>query len=222
MREVIEASFRRIKDQVSELNSQVQIVGVSKHVSFEKIMIAHQQGVKSFGESYVQEFIRKHDLAERDPLFNGDWHFIGALQRNKVKIIIDKVALIHSVDRLSLAQEIDNQAGKVGKRQEILVQVKLSDEVSKGGLVLSEVSKLVDQVRNLNHIALKGFMLLPPYLADTQKLRPYFREMVRLGAEVFNHAPCILSMGMSHDYCIAIEEGSTMIRVGTALFGART
>jgi pyridoxal phosphate enzyme (YggS family) len=175
-----------------------------------------------FGESYVQECVAKIDEVSTEV----EWHFIGALQTNKVKYLRGKVAMIHSVDRLSLAKEIDRQWGKDDACVDILLQVNLGEEESKGGTTDEALIDLVQKVAPLPHLRIVGLMALPPWRADPEEVRPYFRQLRNL-AETVNalKLPSVtmqeLSMGMSHDFEVAVEEGSTMVRIGTAIFGAR-
>lgn len=200
----------------------VRLLAVSKTVAAERIAEAAAAGQQRFGENYVQEFVAK---AAQLPA-TLEWHFIGALQSNKVKYLAGKVALIHSVDRFSLAQEIDRQWGKLGLQAEILLEVNLGDETSKAGSSSGEVLALATAISRLPHLRLRGLMVLPPFLDDPEAVRPYFRRLRELSLEVNRALPMVelaeLSMGMSHDFEVAIEEGATLIRVGTALFGART
>jgi len=199
----------------------VRLLAVSKTVAAEGVAEAVAAGQQLFGENYVQEFVAK--AAVLPPSLQ--WHFIGALQSNKVKFLAGKVALIHSVDRLALAQEIDRQWGKLGLRADILLEVNLGDEESKAGSGVSEVLALADAVSRLSHLRLRGLMALPPFLDEAEAVRPYFRRLRELAAELTRALPGVelpeLSMGMSQDSEVAIEEGATLIRVGTALFGAR-
>jgi pyridoxal phosphate enzyme (YggS family) len=175
-----------------------------------------------FGESYVQDFLGKIEEVRSKP----EWHFIGALQSNKVKYLRGKVALIHSVDRLSLAQEIDRQWGKFGRTADILLQVNIGGEETKAGTAEEELKDLVRRTAELPNVRVRGLMTLPPYLDDPEEVRPYFRRLRELadgigklgiaGVEMEE-----LSMGMSHDFEVAVEEGATLVRVGTAIFGER-
>lgn len=200
----------------------VRLLAVSKMVAAPGVAEAVVAGQQLFGENYVQEFVAKAALLP--PTL--EWHFIGALQSNKVKHLAGKVALIHSVDRLSLAEEIDRQWGKLGLCADILLEVNLGDEGSKAGSGAGETLALADAVRRLPHLRLRGLMALPPLLDDPEAVRPYFRRLRELAAVLTRALPGVelaeLSMGMSHDFEVAIEEGATLIRVGTALFGART
>lgn len=200
----------------------VRLVAVSKKKPAAAIDLAAAAGQHRFGESYVQEFIDKSTRVEQ-PV---EWHFIGALQSNKVKYLQGKVALIHSVDRLSLAKEIDRQWGKAQAVADILLQVNLAGETSKAGSDAARLTELASQVATLEHVRIRGLMCLPPYDPDPEHVRPYFRQLRELAGQIEALGlPRVemleLSMGMSHDFPVAIEEGATLIRVGTAIFGER-
>jgi len=200
----------------------VHLVAVSKKKPAADIESAIAAGQSLFGESYVQECVAKIDQVESAAV----WHFIGGLQSNKVKYLSGKVAMIHSVDRLSLAKEIDRQWGKLNSNVEILIQVNLGEEETKSGATAEELLKLVSQVARLEHLRIKGLMTLPPWDDDPEMVRPYFRQLRALAEQVEelglpNVKMAELSMGMSHDFEVAIEEGATMVRIGTAIFGAR-
>jgi len=200
----------------------VHLVAVSKKKPAADIESAIAAGQSLFGESYVQECVAKIDQVESAAV----WHFIGGLQSNKVKYLSGKVAMIHSVDRLSLAKEIDRQWGKLNSNVEILIQVNLGEEETKSGATAEELLKLVSQVARLEHLRIKGLMTLPPWDDDPEMVRPYFRQLRTLAEQVEelglpNVKMTELSMGMSHDFEVAIEEGATMVRIGTAIFGAR-
>jgi pyridoxal phosphate enzyme (YggS family) len=200
----------------------VQLIAVSKKKPATLIEEALNAGQTLFGESYVQEFIDKQQSINGTPR----WHFIGALQTNKVKYLTGKTELIHSVDRLSLASEINKHWGKSGAVARILVQVNVGDETSKAGVPVDEAVELVQQLATLPHIRIEGLMALPPYAEDLEQVRPWFRLLRELAEKIDslnlpNVSMATLSMGMSHDFEIAIEEGATLIRVGTAIFGAR-
>ncbi len=201
----------------------VRLVAVSKLKPATAVSEAAAAGQRIFGENYVQELLAKQDEVEAEV----EWHFIGALQSNKVKYLPGRVALIHSVDRLSLAQEISRQWGKAGLCADILLEVHLGDEESKAGADPAELMDLVRQVAALPHLRIRGLMTLPPYDDDPEQVRPYFRQLRQLAGAIDALAlPGVnmaeLSMGMSHDFTVAIEEGATLVRVGTAIFGART
>lgn len=208
---------RRQRDPAS-----VRLVAVSKVKPAAMVEEAFLAGQTIFGESYVQEFGEKAAQVKQ-PV---EWHFIGHLQSNKVKYLRGMVSLIHSVDRLSLAQEIDRQWGKDGKTANVLIQVNLGEEESKSGTTSQELVSLVGQVAQLEHVRIRGLMALPPWLEDPEEVRPYFRELRSLAQEIQSlKLPGVemqeLSMGMSHDFAVAIEEGATLVRIGTAIFGER-
>jgi pyridoxal phosphate enzyme (YggS family) len=202
--------------------AEVRLVAVTKKKPARDVEAAIAAGQTLIGESYVQECIAKIDEVRA----NAEWHFIGALQSNKVKYLRGKIAMIHSVDRFSLAEEIDRQWGKIDSCVDILLQVNLGDEASKSGTTASALIDLVHQVARLQHVRIKGLMALPPWEIDLEEVRPHFRQLRELAGQIKNlELPDVtmqeLSMGMSHDYAVAIEEGATLIRIGTAIFGAR-
>ena len=154
------------------------------------------------------------------------WHMIGHLQRNKVKYIVDKAAMIHSVDSLALAEEISREAVKKNVTVDILIEVNVAEESSKFGVVVSELPGLVESISKLPSIHIKGFMTVAPYTENPEENRPYFHKLVELAVDINrknidNRGMCLFSMGMTGDYSVAIEEGATYIRVGTGIFGER-
>lgn len=200
----------------------VRLVAVSKKKPAADIEAAFAAGQRLFGESYVQECVAKVDEVKAAV----EWHFIGALQSNKVKYLRGKIGMLHSVDRYSLAEEIDRQWGKLDASVDVLVQVNLGGEASKAGTTANDLIDLIRRVAKLKHVHIKGLMALPPWTEDPEAARPYFRSLKQLAGQVAAlELPRVsmqeLSMGMSNDYHVAIEEGATMIRVGTAIFGAR-
>ncbi len=200
----------------------VRLVAVSKTHPADAVRAAQAAGQRLFGENYVQEFLAKAD-GVAPPV---EWHFLGHLQSNKVKSLAGRVTLIHSLDRLSLAEEIDRQWGKLGRTAEVLVEVNLGGEASKGGVDAAGLEPLLRQVAALPHLGVRGLMLLPPYLDDPEAVRPFFRRLRELAGAIDRlQLPGVtmheLSMGMSHDFHVAIEEGATLVRVGTAIFGER-
>ena len=202
--------------------ASVRLIAVSKTHPAALVEEAYHAGQSCFGESYVQEFLTKAELV-KVPV---TWHFIGHLQSNKVKSLPGRVAMIHSVDRLSLAEEIDRQWGKVGARAEVLIEVNLGGEASKAGVAEAALLPLLRRMAQLPHLAIRGLMTLPPYLAEPAEVRPYFRRLRELARQLDALAlPGVsmaeLSMGMSHDFTVAIEEGATLVRIGTAIFGER-
>lgn len=201
---------------------QVRLVAVSKTRPADDILACLEAGQQIFGENYVQELAAKAAEIGR----RLEWHFIGHLQSNKVKNIAGLVTLIHSVDRLSLAEEISRQWGKLGKTCNILLQVNISGEKSKSGTTEEGAIKLARDVSELPNITVKGLMTMPPFFDDPEGARPYFAELRRLSLRIASEKiPNIemleLSMGMSGDFKVAIQEGATLVRVGTAIFGSR-
>ena len=200
----------------------VRLVAVSKTKPAAAVAQAYACGQLIFGENYVQELVGKHAELPQEI----SWHFIGNLQSNKVRQIAGLVDLIHSVDRLSLAREIDRQWGGLGRVCDVLVQVNISREATKGGTSSEELFDLVRSVARLPHLRVCGLMAMPPFFDDPEGARPYFRALKELSRELEAAAiPGVemreLSMGMSGDFEAAIEEGATLVRVGSALFGER-
>jgi pyridoxal phosphate enzyme (YggS family) len=202
---------------------EIRLVAVSKTQSAGAVVEAAQAGQRLFGENYVQELTAKAvEVAE--PV---EWHFIGSLQSNKVKYLVDLVTMIHSVDRLSLAEEISRQWGKAGKSCDILLEVNIAGEATKGGTAVDALLVLTRDVARLSHLRIRGLMTMPPFFDEPEAARPYFCELRRLAAVITAAGiPGVemkeLSMGMSGDFEAAIEEGATLVRVGTALFGERS
>lgn len=202
--------------------ASVRLVAVSKTKPAELVDEAARAGQRLFGENYVQELVAKAS-AVAEPV---EWHYIGALQSNKVRQIAGVVTMIHSVDRLSLAAEIDRQWGRLGRSCDVLVQVNVSGESSKSGTTTEAAIGLVTAVSGFPHLRVKGLMTMPPFFDDPEGARPYFRALRELAGVIDRQAiPGVamteLSMGMSGDFEVAIEEGATLVRVGTAIFGGR-
>ncbi len=219
----VEERIHRACAQVGRDPSEVRLIAVSKTVDVERIREGVAAGIRELGENYVQEARKKiAELAELPVT----WHYIGHLQTNKARFAVELFSWIHTVDRKRLAEALDRRAEKVGKRLSVLIQVHLGDEETKAGVEPGELFTLCDEVDRLQALELKGLMVLPPYLADPEVVRPYFRHLRELLEQVRQRvknpeAVKELSMGMSHDFEVAIEEGATMVRVGTALFGKR-
>ena len=202
--------------------SEVTLIAVSKTKPVTDLEEIYDAGVREFGENKVQELCGKIEEMPKDI----KWHMIGHLQRNKVKYIIDKVSLIHSVDSFRLAEEINIQAKKKGIVVPILIEVNIADEESKFGVSKEDVVELVKQVSTLDSVHIMGLMTIAPYVVDSEENRPYFRKIKDLSVDIMNEKidnVCmdIISMGMTGDYEVAIEEGATMVRVGTGIFGER-
>ena len=201
----------------------VTLVAVSKRKPAEKIEQAIESGQKDFGENYIQEAMEKIDILGRDA---ATWHFIGHLQSNKAKFAVKYFDLIHTVDSVKLAAEINKQAAKINKIQPILLQVNIALETTKSGAAAVEVQDMVRQMDALENIRLEGLMCMPPFFDDPEEARIYFKKLneisrgireLGLGNTNMTH----LSMGMSNDFGVAVEEGATLVRVGTAIFGER-
>ncbi len=205
----------------------IRLVAVSKKVSAERIRAAIEEGVAIFGENYIQEARKKiNSLTSLDV----SWHFIGHLQSNKAKYAVKLFDLIHSVDSLKLARGLNQEAKKINKIQQILIQVNIGQDAVKSGISPAETGPLLKEIRRLENISVKGLMIMPPFFDDPQKSRPYFNALKdlrnRFREELsIDAAPNIsmeeLSMGMTADFEVAIECGATIVRVGTAIFGAR-
>jgi PLP dependent protein len=199
------------------------LVGVSKKKSAEQIRQAIAAGLKDLGENYIQEAMEKIDAVGRDA---ARWHFIGHLQSNKARFAVQYFDYIHTVDTVKLAREINKQAQKIGKQQKILLQVNIAQEQTKSGAARDEVTRLARDVMACDSLELTGLMCMPPYFDDPEDARIYFRHLARIRQEILAAgvdalAMRHLSMGMSHDFAVAIEEGATLVRVGTAIFGTR-
>lgn len=202
--------------------SEVTLIAVSKTKPVEMLQEVYDAGARDFGENKVQEICEKYDKLPSDIR----WHMIGHLQRNKVKQVIDKAAMIHSVDSYRLAQEISVQAQKKGLTIPILIEVNIANEESKFGISAEDTIQLVEEVAALPNLSIKGLMTIAPYVVDAEENRLYFRQIKQLSVDIKNKnidnvSMDVLSMGMTGDYEVAIEEGATMVRVGTGIFGAR-
>lgn len=201
----------------------VLLCAVTKNHTAEEMNEAIDAGVTDIGENRVQEILEKYDNVKKV-----NWHMIGHLQTNKVKYIIDKVCMIHSVESMRLAEEIDRRAAQNGITMDILVEVNAAGDEAKFGVDVDSASALVNEIlEKCPNIRVRGLMTIAPYAEDPEEVRPYFREMKqlydRLAAVKHDRLDFkYLSMGMSNDRVVAVEEGSTVIRVGTAIFGART
>lgn len=201
----------------------IRLVAVSKTVPTVRVREAIQAGVTILGENYVQEARAKfNDLAT----YAVSWHFIGHLQSNKAKYAVRLFDLIHSVDTLKLARELDKQSRKINKIQEILIQVNISEEASKSGVNAEDTLTLLKDISRLENLSVKGLMTMPPYFNAPEKVRPYFKALRDLRDRlkqqgVLNVGLNELSMGMTGDFEVAIQEGATLVRIGTAIFGKR-
>ncbi len=201
----------------------IHLVAVSKTISANRIREAIKAGVTTLGENYVQEARNKFNVLGTLPV---SWHFIGHLQSNKAKYAVRLFDLIHSVDSLKLAHELNKQASKVNKIQDILIQINISKEPSKSGSDIQNAANLIKDIVLLENISVKGLMAMPPFFNNPEKARPYFTALRDLRDQIQNVLPEVvlneLSMGMTGDFEVAIEEGATLVRIGTAIFGERT
>ena len=202
--------------------SEVTLIAVGKTKPVSMLREVYEAGVREFGENKVQELTEKYEQLPKDI----HWHMIGHLQRNKVKYLIGRTTLIHSVDSLRLAEEISRQACKEQVDVDILVEVNIAGEASKFGTAGEEAAALVEQIAALPGIHIRGLMTIAPFVENPEENRPYFRKMKELSVDIMkknidNVDMDILSMGMTGDYMVAIEEGATMVRVGTGIFGER-
>lgn len=218
VRKNIEEACRAVNRDPGE----VTLISVSKTKPVSMLQEAYDAGSRDFGENKVQEIMDKYPQLPSDIR----WHMIGHLQRNKVKYIVDKVALIHSVDSLRLAETIENEAAKHNVTVPILIEVNVAQEESKFGLKTEEVLSLVESVAALPHINIKGLMTIAPYVEDPEENRGIFRQLKKLSVDIAvkninNVNMSVLSMGMTGDYQVAVQEGATMVRVGTGIFGER-
>lgn len=218
--ERIEEKIRVKSELVGRDPQEITLVAVTKTVQADRIEEAIAAGVNIIGESRIQEAKEKYEKVEKRVI----WHLVGHLQRNKAKDAVKIFDLIHSVDSAKLAKEIDKQARKVGKIQKILVEVNVSGEESKYGLSSEEVITFLKEVSGLPNIKVKGLMTMAPLYENPEDCRPYFRKLKELVEEVkaenIKDAEMVyLSMGMSNDFEVAIEEGSNMVRIGRAIFG---
>lgn len=202
--------------------SEVTLISVSKTKPVEMLKEAYDLGVRVFGENKVQE------LEVKIPEFGDDvsWHMIGHLQRNKVKYIVGKVSLIHSVDSLRLAEEIQKESEKKNVTTDILIEVNVAEEESKFGVTVEETENLIRDIAKLPNVHIRGLMTIAPYVVDSEENRWIFRKIKDLSVDIAaknidNVDMDILSMGMTGDYSVAIEEGATLVRVGTGIFGER-
>ena len=194
----------------------VRLVAVSKTVPPENVRAGVEAGLDILGENYIQEAQSKIEALGRGV----SWHFIGRLQSNKAKYAVRLFDLIHSVDSLKLARELDRRAGGQGRRQPVLVQINVSGEETKGGVASDEAGRLIEQVGRLENLELRGLMTMPPFFDQPERAKPYFAALRDIRDRFAPQLP-ELSMGMSGDFETAIEEGATLVRVGTALFGDR-
>ncbi len=223
----IEDNILYIKNEIADIlkksnrKDDVIIIGVTKTIDIDRIQKIVDLGIKDLGENKVQELLDKYDKIKGEV----NWHFIGHLQRNKVKYIIDKVKMIHSVDSVKLAKEINKEAHKHGIIMDILIQVNIGEEESKYGIKINQVEEFIKSIHMFANLRVKGLMCIAPYTKDVELLSNLFNSLYEKNIDISNkkldNKYSHLSMGMSNDYKIAIEEGSNMVRIGTGIFGMR-
>lgn len=220
-RQVLE-KIRRACEKVGRDPAEVTLIAVSKTKPEELCREAYMAGARDFGENKVQEITVKSDVLPQDIR----WHMIGHLQRNKVKAVLPKAAMIHSVDSLRLVKTIEQEAGKLDLQIPVLIEVNVAGEESKYGVRPEEVLSLVRAAASYPHLKICGLMTIAPYVTDAEENRPIFRKLKQLsvdiaGKNIDNTSMNVLSMGMTGDYEVAVQEGATMVRVGTGIFGER-
>jgi len=212
-----------LKEILESVPNSVTVVAVTKTIGIERIKEAAMAGIKHIGENKVQEALSKYESLKS---LNLVWHLIGGLQTNKVKKAVEIFDLIHSVDSFNLASVIDKEAGKISKKQDVLLQVNVSKEETKQGFFVSELENILLELSKLDNLNVKGLMTIAPNTEDENFIKDCFIQTRDLKDKInksclFPHELDILSMGMSNDYMIAIKEGSTMLRLGRAIFGER-
>lgn len=218
----VRENIQKACEKAGRSPQEVTLIAVSKTKPLFMLEEAYEAGARDFGENKVQEILEKHPKMPEDARF----HMIGHLQRNKVKQVLPHAVLIHSVDSYRLAEQISQEAGKLGITAKILLEVNVAKEESKFGMMPEDVEEMAVQIAALPHLQIEGLMTIAPFVDDPEKNRPVFRKLYQLSVDIKkknidNVNMGVLSMGMTGDYQVAVEEGSTMIRVGTGIFGAR-
>lgn len=218
----VRANIKRACERAKRNVDEVTLIAVSKTKPLSDIEELITYGETEFGENKVQELVDKYEHVSK-PV---DWHLIGHLQTNKVKYIVDKACLIHSVDSVHLAKEIEKEAAKHNVIVNILIQVNIAHEDTKFGIDATEIYNMIDEIKDYEHVRVKGLMTIAPFVDNPEENRVHFRNLHQLlldikSKNIDNIDMSILSMGMTNDYEVAIEEGATMVRVGTGIFGKR-
>ena len=218
----VRENIQKACEKAGRSPQEVTLIAVSKTKPLFMLEEAYEAGARDVGENKVQEILEKHPKMPEDARF----HMIGHLQRNKVKQVLPHAVLIHSVDSYRLAEQISQEAGKLGITAKILLEVNVAKEESKFGMMPEDVEEMAGQIAALPHLQIEGLMTIAPFVDDPEKNRPVFRKLYQLSVDIKkknidNVNMGVLSMGMTGDYQVAVEEGSTMIRVGTGIFGAR-
>lgn len=230
MKDEITRNLMAVQQRITETctrcgrdSNAVRMIAVTKTVSAETVRVAIQAGAVIFGENYIQEAREKCGMLAEYPV---SWHFIGHLQTNKAKYAVKLFDLIHTVDSLRLATELDREARKIGKVQKILIQVNIGKEASKSGIDAESTEMLIRSLAAFPNLSVRGLMVIPPFFDEPERVRPHFRGLREL-RDSLNKSGIAgisldeLSMGMTGDFEAAIEEGATMVRIGTAIFGER-
>lgn len=220
--EKVEKVIDQVCEEVGRKRSEVTLIAVSKTKPIEMLQEAYDTGCRDFGENKVQELVDKYEVLPKDIR----WHMIGHLQRNKVKYIVDKVYLIHSVDSLKLAEEISKEAVKKNVSVNILIEVNAAGEETKFGTTLEDAKQLVREAAKLPNVHIKGLMTIAPMVEKAEENRVFFQQLKKLSVDIAaenidNVSMEVLSMGMTGDYSVAVSEGATLVRVGTGIFGER-
>ena len=226
---MIQENLKKVKENIERScaasgreSGEVTLIAVSNTKPISMLMEAYDCGQRIFGENKVQEIMDKYDQMPDDV----QWHMIGHLQRNKVKYIVDKVAMIHSVDSLRLAETIEQEAAKKNVVVPVLVEVNVAQEESKYGLSPEEVLPFLEKVADYSHLQVQGLMTIAPFVENPEENREVFHKLRKLSVDIRekninNITMSVLSMGMTGDYQVAVQEGATMVRVGTGIFGER-
>ena len=219
---IVEERISKACERVGRKREEVTLIAVSKTKPISMLTSIYDEGIRHFGENKVQELTDKYEKLPSDI----EWHMIGHLQRNKVKYLIDKVSMIHSVDSLRLAEMIEQESAKKGVVTNILLEVNVAEEESKFGFKTEEIFEAIEEISRFPHVRVCGLMTIAPFVSDPEENRPIFAKMKKLSVDIKaknidNINVDILSMGMTGDFEVAIEEGATMVRVGTAIFGKR-
>lgn len=220
--ERVKENIRTACEKSGRKAEDVTLIAVSKTKPISMLQEAYECGCRDFGENKVQELVEKWEQMPKDIR----WHMIGHLQRNKVKYIVDKVYMIHSVDSLRLAEEISKEAGKKGVTVSILIEINVAEEETKFGTTCEEACRLVEEIAKLPHLVIKGLMTIAPYVENPEENKQYFEKLRQIYVDINrknidNVYMAELSMGMTGDYEVAVTEGATYVRVGTGIFGER-
>ena len=218
----VEENIQAACDRAGRKREEVTLIAVSKTKPVEMLQEAYDLGVRVNGENKAQELASKYEVLPKDI----HWHMIGHMQRNKVKYIIDKVSMIHSVDSVRLAEAIEKEAAKKDICMPVLIEVNVAGEESKFGLSVEEVLPFLEEISSYEHLQEKGLMTIAPFVANPEENREVFQKLKKLSVDIAakninNVNMSVLSMGMTNDYQVAVEEGATMVRVGTGIFGER-